>query len=53
MTTNATSATTPMARLTPSFRTYVADHTAADCKNGGWKAFGDFRNQGDCVKSFR
>jgi hypothetical protein len=20
-----------------------------DCKNGGWRAFGIFRNQGDCV----
>jgi hypothetical protein len=36
-----------------AFRTYVSPHTAADCKDGGWRAIGDFRNQGDCVKSFR
>jgi hypothetical protein len=23
--------------------------TAADCRNGGWKTYGSFKNQGDCV----
>jgi hypothetical protein len=23
--------------------------TTADCKNGGWKTYGVFKNQGDCV----
>jgi hypothetical protein len=33
------------------FRTYVtaAPTTKDDCKNGGWRNFGVFKNQGDCV----
>jgi hypothetical protein len=32
------------ATLTPALPT-----TKAECKNGGWQAFGVFKNQGDCV----
>jgi hypothetical protein len=33
------------------FRTYVtaAPTTEDECKNGGWRNFGNFKNQGDCV----
>ena len=27
--------------------------TKAECKNGGWRTFGTFKNQGDCVSFVR
>ena len=32
-----------------SIREQVLPATGNDCKKGGWKAFGIFKNQGDCV----
>jgi hypothetical protein len=29
--------------------TATVPRTKDDCKHGGWRAFGRFRNQGDCV----
>jgi hypothetical protein len=37
-----------------AFETYVipaAPTSTAQCKNGGWRTFGTFKNQGDCVSS--
>jgi hypothetical protein len=31
----------------------IAPTTKNQCKNGGWKAFPQFRNQGKCVSSFQ
>jgi hypothetical protein len=37
--------------LTVNFAPVVAP-SAADCKNGGWKTSGAYKNQGDCVSFF-
>jgi hypothetical protein len=35
--------------LTRTLRVTCEPTTKAECKNGGWRDFGIFRNQGDCV----
>jgi hypothetical protein len=31
----------------------IAPTSKDQCKNGGWKAFPQFKNQGECVSSFQ
>jgi len=49
----------PLAPSVPLFPVRRGGHTVTDaqpvpttkdqCKNGGWRSFGAFKNQGDCV----
>jgi hypothetical protein len=34
-------------------RVDVLQPTVDDCKDGGWMTFGDFKNQGQCIASFK
>jgi TolB protein len=42
----------PVVGADPSWQP-VIPHSLRDCKNNGWRAFGQFKNQGDCVKFVR
>jgi hypothetical protein len=41
--------TTPSAVFIDDVQFTAFPITTAECKNGGWEAYGVFKNQGDCV----